>query len=387
MKQFFSLFIGVCLFVSCTKREISSLQAEQFLKYFGTSGTDEPGDVTLSGDGYVMLGSEWGVAGQTVYLYIIDKNGNIEAKTQVNDSLDCTASAMAEISAGGFYVCGNSYNSYGYSDVFLAKIHADYSVDWMRYYGGKYDESVNSISVDQAGNILLAGAVSASEERDAEATDILLMKVDAQGDSLWAKSFGGSRADEAYGIAVLPSGNVSIVGATSSYKDAGQDESNIIVLTVNENGFLLDRATYGGDGDDYGYAVCSSNDGALYVAGVKENELGDADVWVARFDQSIHAPVWEKTEGDVRDDYCFSISQSQGKLLLAGYTRDLQTRNKDVLVLEYSVDGEKQNQYVTGGKGDELVRRAIFSNDGRPVFVGSSDFESNTVLFIQKITF
>ncbi|MBI3502643.1 MAG: SBBP repeat-containing protein, partial [Bacteroidetes bacterium] len=92
---------------------------------------------------------------------------------------------------------------------------------WAQHAGGtSYDEG-RSIATDANGNVLVTGIFQSSTitfgtttltNANAGYPDIFIVKYDASGNVLWAKSAGGTSADYGYGIAADANGNVLVTG-------------------------------------------------------------------------------------------------------------------------------------------------------------------------------
>ena len=385
MKYQTLMFLLVSFCVACSKdSQISTKQSEEFLKFFGTIGMDTSGQVIAVGDGYLLSASEAFDTEHRACLYKTDLNGNLQWRLAISDSLNLTARSFIAAQDGGYYLCGYLTDKSGYSDVFVSKVDANNSVDWVKSYTAPYDQYANCITYDANGDLYLSGVSYSDASRNESNQDILLMKLSASGDSLWTKYYGGTKADVANGIAMGSDGTVNIIGSSMSYKENNQDKSNIILLVTNPAGYLLHRITYGGMGNDYGYGICRSADGLLFLAGEVENDNGDSDGWLACISGNIYTPIWTKTAGRGRDDAFMSVACSGMELYSAGFTKNEQNGNKELYIAKYSTEGKFLKEFISGGEGDESATSACFASDGRPVITGTSRLESNTILFILK---
>ncbi len=63
--------------------------------------------------------------------------------------------------------------------------------------------------------------------------DILLVKTSFWGDTIWTRTFGGIKNEEAYSIKNTSVGNFIIVGYTTSFLHFGNDSSNIYILKID----------------------------------------------------------------------------------------------------------------------------------------------------------
>lgn len=90
--------------------------------------------------------------------------------------------------------------------------------------------------------------------------DISLTKSDKTGKILWQKTFGGSSYDKASQVLKTPDQGYLIVGSTSSF---GKGNYDVLLIKVNANGNLVWQQTYGEFFNEYGYSASTvaSGDG------------------------------------------------------------------------------------------------------------------------------
>ena len=111
---------------------------------------------------------------------------------------------------GGFiYVAGQSSGSTPYEQATLTKLaQDDGTIVWSKYYDVGYDNTNSVVDVATDGNPVVVGFANNGTDNQIVTTKI--SKVN--GSIIWSKSLNGQGADEAYGMAVGPSGEVVAVG-------------------------------------------------------------------------------------------------------------------------------------------------------------------------------
>src|SRR5690606_29649660 len=125
------------------------------------------------------------------------------------------------------------------------------------------------------------------------------------------------------------------------------------VVKLDAQGQHVFSRSFGGSGLHHGCGVVAARDGGLVVAGTFEGDLvlddpmaslGEGDVFVARLDAS-GVVAWSRTFGSTGDDRCSSLATDpQGKVLLAGTFSE---------AIDFG-GGELRRQ------GDELFDRDLF---------------------------
>ncbi len=114
--------------------------------------------------------------------------------------------------------------------------------------------------------------------------------------SYWVKSYGGSGWDAAYAVAVAENGDVIVAGVYDGHdEDVDNDGYNewvadVWVLRLDANGNVKWQKTYGGSDWDRAWAVAVAENGDVIVAGVTDSFGAGGDVWVLRLPQDGNLP-------------------------------------------------------------------------------------------------
>jgi Secretion system C-terminal sorting domain/Beta-propeller repeat len=108
----------------------------------------------------------------------------------------------------------------GYMDMFIVKYDANGNVLWAKSAGGSNTDGPGSIATDGSGNVYVIGTFRSSSITFGTITltfaggmgDMFIVKYDSSGTVLWATSAGGSDYDNPHGIATDGGGNVYVTG-------------------------------------------------------------------------------------------------------------------------------------------------------------------------------
>ena len=208
-----------------------------------------------------------------------------------------TWSAMAVDPSGAVWVGGrisssnlatsgaysNSFNG-GTYDGFLVKLNASGSEVYRSYIGGNNDDAIRALALDGSGNVLVAGVttstnfplVNAYQTSRSGQEDIFVTKLNSSASSaVFSTYLGGSLDDGPTDIAANSSGDVFVVGATSSTNfptyDAFQSSlagaPDAILAEFGSTGTIA-RSTYlGGSAYDLATGVAVSSVGKPLIAG------------------------------------------------------------------------------------------------------------------------
>jgi hypothetical protein len=115
----------------------------------------------------------------------------------------------------------------GGADVFLVKLDAGGNHLWSRPFGGSGAQTAAQVSVDGSGDVVTSGYFQGSINCggatlvSAGGTDVYVAKLSAAGAHLWSKRYGDAGNQITRGSAVDPAGNVLITGNYTGTLDFG----------------------------------------------------------------------------------------------------------------------------------------------------------------------
>jgi Secretion system C-terminal sorting domain/Beta-propeller repeat len=135
-------------------------------------------------------------------------------------------------------------SSSGSYDFFILKLDASGNYLWANSLGGLNPDVAYAVTVDAAGNVFTTGGFNGSVDFDPGAgaftlsssgsEDVFVLKLDAMGNFVWAKSFGGNNFDSANAIAVDALGNVYTLG---TFEGTADFDPNATTFNITSSGF------------------------------------------------------------------------------------------------------------------------------------------------------
>lgn len=139
---------------------------------------------------------------------------------------DDEGNSVAVDSAGNVYMAGSTVSSYGDLDAFVTKLNpAGTSVAFTANVGGSADDEGFGLGVDAAGNVYLAGdtdsddfpVVGVQVDTSGAGFDAFVVKLDPNLENyLYSTYLGGTNSDAAFGLALDAAGNAYVAGGTLS---------------------------------------------------------------------------------------------------------------------------------------------------------------------------
>ena len=219
---------------------------------------------------------------------------------------------------------------------------------WAKSAVGSKNDNGQSIAVDASGNLYITGVFSSSTITFGTTTltnngyeNIFIVKYDASGNVVWAKSAGGSSYDYGVGISVDASGNSYITGYFSSptiifdtitltNKNNTGNTTDIFIAKYDVQGNVIWAKSVGGTGNDMGQGISIDASGNSYITGYFSSPTitfglttlsnnGSDNIFIAKYDTSGNV-VWAKSAGESYSDVGYSISvDANGNSYITGY--------------------------------------------------------------------
>jgi hypothetical protein len=314
------------------------MSAASFAKTYGGTSWDEVSSVQQTSDGgYTLAGytDSFGAGGYDIFLIKTDENGNIVwTKTYGGTGGDFSYSVQ-QTSDGGYIIAGGT-NSFGTGglDIFLIKTYADGNIIWAKTYRGTGDDWARSVHQTSDGGYILVGATNSF---GAGGYDIFLIKTDANGNIIWAKTYGGTNYDYVYSVQQTSDGGYIVAGLTTSFGASGYD---IFLIKTDGNGNIIWAKTYRGIYEDGAYYVQQTSDGGYILTGYTSSfGAGGYDIFLTKTDANGNI-IWTKTYGGTGDEQAYSVQQtSDGGYSVAGRTRSFGAGSWDVFLVKTDANG------------------------------------------------
>lgn len=257
-----------------------------------------------NGGGYVLAGSNSGT-NNSCWVVKIDENGNKVWEKLVGGMWWDGASDIERASDGGYIVIGSSQSTdgdivgnHGSYDMVVYKLDENGNKVWFKCFGGTGDEGAGSILKTSDGGYLIAGN-SNSNDGDVSGNhggyDVWVLKIDAGGNKVWQKTYGGSGGDG--GSHIIPaSGGGFIIAAGTASVDGDvttvKGNSDAWIVKIDANGNKVWQKTLGGTDDDGIFVILEKSAGNYVGVGTTWSNDGDVvgykadfDGWIIRFKQ------------------------------------------------------------------------------------------------------
>ena len=413
----------------------------EWAKQMGSPYTDNGQSITVDAHGNVYtVGYFYGIVdfdpGTSVYnlsangstdtfIQKLDSNGNFLWAKNIEGSDQNHGNSIVLDISGNIYITGyfeetadfdpgiNVYNltSAGDKDVFILKLDTNGDFIWAKQMGGAHLDSGHSITLDQSGNIYTTGWFSGTANLDTQSggntqlvsaglTDIFVVKLNSDGDFLWANAIGGVENDYGYSIAVDMSNNAYITGMFHSTVDFDPGNGNFSLTSLGSTDIFVQKSDtdgnfiwakqMGGINSSYGYALTVDNAGSVYTTGTIQGpvdfdpstnvytltSVGINDIFIQKMDTDGNF-VWAKQLGQIGHDFGRSITLNTfGNIFITGRFSG---------TVDFNPSNDVTNNLTAVGSIDVFILK--LDNNGNYLWstsIGGSQFDSGNAIAVKS---
>ncbi|MDX2173381.1 MAG: SBBP repeat-containing protein [Bacteroidota bacterium] len=406
--------------------------------YYGGTGsetssscaTDPSGNVYIAGStnsstsNISTVGSHqttFGGGANDAFLVKFNTSGIRQWGTYYGGSNDDNGLSCSTDNFGNIYLSGNTASNVGNviatvgshqtvngggQDAFLVQFNSNGIRQWGTFYGGLgSNDNASSCSTDAAGNVYIFGNTdsntgtiiatpSSHQPTLSAANDAFVAKFNSSGVRQWATYYGGTGADFGNFGTVDQSGNIYLLGYTSTcggtnIATIGSHQPNCVntwdsyLVKFNSIGVRQWGTYYGGNGgNDYGYSCSIDISGNIYfvgttdtgtgtviaTAGSHQNTPGGAfDAFLVKFD-ALGVRQWATYYGSTGNEYGLSsMLDNSGNIYISGSSSSVtssliatsgnyQSSNAgggDAYVAKFNSNGIRQWGTYYGGTGND----------------------------------
>jgi uncharacterized delta-60 repeat protein len=349
---------------------INFLFAISFAKTYGGVFNEGASFIHQTNDGgYIVAGTTNSFGGGNNDFLVIKLNptGNIQWVKTFGGWYNDDVSYLQPTNDGGYIIVGKT-NSFGTgdSDVLVIKLNSQGNIEWSKTFGGDSSEGTSFIKSTIDGGYIIVGS---THSFDAGYSDIIVIKLNSQGDIEWSKIFGRNGWDAACSIQQTNDGGYILGGRTEAF---GIGYWDFLIIKLTPTGDIQWSKIFGGEYYDLTSFIYQTNDGGYIAGGSTESfGVGGFDILVMKLN-SVGNIEWAKTFGTVKDDYGFSFQKTQdGGYVIAGATGSW-NEGFDFLVIKLDSTGIIQWSKTFGGGDWDVASSISQTNDGGYIVAGST---------------
>ncbi|MCC9043639.1 T9SS type A sorting domain-containing protein [Myroides sp. M-43] len=247
------------------------------------------------------------------------------------------------ITGGDYLVLINSNSStaanktvsyYGGEDIWVIRINSQGIIKWQKSFGGEYDDIGSDVIATSDKGFLIGGysnsGVSGNKTSESYGNnDYWVIKINAQGDTEWQRSYGAEKNDQLKQIQEVSKDSYRLYGISDS--DTGMAKNSVLQSEVDYWSLDIDNLGQVKQELAYGYGTRNFLSNGL----VKDNGT-----------ILLGGTTLEKTKQGSKVNFLGTLLNKQGDVLW---------------------------QKSISGKGENVLSKLIETRDGAYVFAGTSD--------------
>ena len=276
-------------------------------------------------------------------------------------------------------ICSNSSNSIVPVASFFATnaLSLPPAIEWSKIFGGNaYDDVRGVITTKDGGYMFLGNMYSTDIVTNRGQSDYWAVKLDASGNQLWSKNLGSAGFDSPYGMSEDTDGGCLLIGQAGSGTGdfstlVGSGPNDIVIVKLDANGNLGWLKLIGGNSGDLGTSVKHLASGGYLVTGLSQSATGDihdanngdADGVILKLDESRNIQ-WLKVIGTLGYDFVSdAVELPTGDVVVVG-AKTMTTNGEDYFIMKLSSSGTVIWEKTYGGTGEDDANNIIKTNGG-----------------------
>lgn len=370
----------------------------------------------------------------------LDHSGNVYTTGWFQGTIDFDPNAAV-----------HNLTAVGSWDIFIQKLDHQGNLVWVKNIGGGSFEGGNAIAVTDSGKIYITGSFDGTVDFDPGinssmltsfgSSDIYVLKLDEDGNFLWAKSMGGIELDQGSSIAIDTWGNVYTTGDFYGTVDFdpnagifnltavgfGAGGTDIFIQKLDPRGQFVWAKSMGSLVGEFGNSLTVDNWGNVYTTGSFGGSVdfdpnagisylttsGESDIFIQKLDSNGNF-VWANSMGGNNNEDGNSIAvDDSGNVYTTGYFIEkadfdpgvdtmflIPVNGSDIFVQKLNTDGSLSWAKSMGGSRSDVGFSIAVDDSGNVyttgLFSDTVDFDpgigiSNLIamgrvdIFIQKL--
>ena len=334
----------------------------------------------LENPGYVIQKDDEVCVGCDYNLIAIktDEYGVVEWTTIFENQGWEWAESVINVQDGGFVIAGRTESiGAGDFDILLLKLNSDGEILWTNTFGGAEEDRGYSVAPDNDGGFLVCGR----SKSFSGPWNAYLVKTDSAGQLVWQKSYGATTLTLGFYATRTADGGIIICGRTTTL-----DQTDGTLIKTDVDGILVWQNYYGGIYNDRAYQVVEKQDGGFVFCGSHANTNGTTTLlWVQEVDENGAETAQNLLYGTQGFQWAYEIQGIPNGYIVAGRTNSQDENAEfDMVLIKVNSALELQWSKTFGGAGEESGLAVDQTNDGGFLLTGWTRSYGDTDILLVK---
>lgn len=338
---------------------------------YGGDASDRAYAVATRPDGELVVTgftSSFGAGGHDLLLLRVGADGNLSSANQYGGDGDDWGKGLIVVEDDSIVVVGGTKsNSLGSWDLWLLEVDSAGDTVWSRTFGGADEDWGEAVAQAENGDFI---AVGYTDSGGHGRRDAFAVRTNSQGDEVFSTTFGGVNDDVASDLIVTDDGGWVFIGFTES---SGAGERDFWLVKVDADGEQQWQRTFGGQANDVGSAIASTGDGGFALVGYTESYgAGDDDLWVIRTNADGEE-IFSTTVGGVEPDVGRDVLIAEdGGIVVSGWTLSFGSHYFESWLIKLDSQGSIVWRSEFGGSNRDYAMSVEADSNGY-VITGSTE--------------
>ena len=333
MKQITIIILAILCLASC-KKDIPPTPELQpnYFTFAGVIGTFDNSTLVSNDNNLIICGN----TSSNLSILKITKTGTQIWRNDFGAGNNSYASGVTQL-GGVIFICGKTSRNYSTTknDMLLIKVNSMGDTVWTKTYGGAEAEYGTNIIATSDGNLLIAGTTESFGA--GSFGDIFLVKVNISGDTLWTASYPDQDQEVPFHLMETQNGEYLVTGTN---EDNSQNRE-LYLLKVSAIGQQIWNRKIGPPTWKWGYSTIELANGDLLTCG-KHTVNSSNQVLLVKTDNTGNL-IWEKEYGanNLSEEGSSVKQNSDGSFTITGTCSDISTGQNDIILLKVDQNGEQ----------------------------------------------
>ena len=360
------IYISVIVNVSVS---FGVAHSSYWIKTYGSNGHDISNTVISTTDGNFLVSgciNTFSSGNSDLWLLKIDADGNIRWQKRYggenSESFYTSGHCIHQTTEGGYIVAGNTTSfGAGFNDFWIINLDRNGNVLWQKTYGtygGDYNDEATSIQQTSDGGFIAAGHA----ETVSGNLDMLVLRLDANGNVVWQKTYAGNENDIGYAYAVQQTSDAGFILS-------GESNNSLLLIKLDESGGLQWQKRYSGSiSPSVGTPFQQTVDGYIIAANTNGNE-----VCVLKLDSNGDIE-WQKYYGGTGKGYVYSIGQTADEGFVVAGDVNLESGTRKGWIMKLAGNGDIVWQKTYGINYESTISGVLQTSDTEYIAVGFTSY-------------
>jgi len=361
---------------------------------------DDPKCIRQTDDGgYIITGScvpDGLVSHVDVLLLKTDPLGNIVWTKAYGKDFVEEGLSVEQTSDGGYIIGGRTVTGSfpvidpPISDIWILKTDADGDTLWTKTYGEAGNEYCTSIQQTVDLGYILTGTMNSeycypmyeiNENYEPDSSRAYLIKTDSNGNVLWQKTF----LEKSYSNCAVRTDDGGYIFVGWIFPDEQNIQSDVLLIKTDSLGEVIWTNVIGGEDNDIGLCVRETSHGYI-ISGQTKTEGQSYDALLIKTDLSGNV-LWSKTFGVDKSDAAFSVEVSDNGYFLTGTTNGIWwvSNSGDMWAFKTDTDGNLLWEKIFNIAINDIAWSGIITSDGGYALTGLAGYGFGGDLWLAKL--